>query len=153
MQVLAFRLWMEPSTLFNAPDVGGFHTAPVLGEAGAVAAGYQMRWLELIRTYASSAALALLFGLLAVVAFSLILFDRSDRVYLWMGTLFLLIAVTSASGRLHQYSADRRSCGSGDLRRMGDGVVGMVRAEAPCLAAPAHGRADAAVDGLKQSEL
>ena len=34
--------------------------------------------------------LALLFGLLAVVAFSLILFDRSDRVYLWMGALFLL---------------------------------------------------------------
>jgi hypothetical protein len=94
-QVLAFRLWMEPGTLVNAPDGGGMHAAPVLGEAGAVAAGYQMRWLELIRAYASSAALALLFGLLAVVAFSLILFDRSDRVYLWMGALFLLIAVNS----------------------------------------------------------
>jgi hypothetical protein len=94
--VLAFRLWMEPSTLINVPDVGGIHTAPVLGEAGAVAAGYQMRWLELIRSYAPFAAQALLFGLLAVVAFSLILFDRSDRVYLWMGALFLLIAVYSA---------------------------------------------------------
>ena len=73
-------------------------SAPVLGEAGAVAAGYQMRWLELIRSYASCAALALLFGLLAVVAFSLILFDRSDRVYLWMGALFLLIAVYGALG-------------------------------------------------------
>jgi hypothetical protein len=71
------------------------HSAPVLGEAGAVAAGYQMRWLELIRAYASSVALALLFGLLSVLAFSLILFDRSDRVYLWMGTLFLLIAFSS----------------------------------------------------------
>ena len=39
---------------------------------------------------------ALLFGLLAVVAFSLILFDCSDRVYLWMGALFLLIATASA---------------------------------------------------------
>ena len=83
---------MEPYTLVNDPDAGGMHSAPVLGEAGAVAAGYQMRWLELIRAYASDAALALLFGLLAVVAFSLILFDRSDRVYLWMGALFLLIA-------------------------------------------------------------
>jgi hypothetical protein len=68
----------------------------MLGEAGAVAAGYQMRWLELIRAYASAAAQAVLFALLAVVAFSLILFDRSDRVYLWMGTLFLLIAVLDA---------------------------------------------------------
>jgi Stage II sporulation protein E (SpoIIE) len=95
-RVLAFRLWMDSPTLINTPDAGGMHSAPVLGEAGAVAAGYQMRWLELIRTYASSAALALLFGLLAVVAFSLILFDRSDRVYLWMGALFLLIAAYSA---------------------------------------------------------
>ena len=91
--VLAFRLWMEPSSLNNAPDAGGMHSAPVLGEAGAVAASYQMRWLELIRSYASYVAPALLFGLLAVVAFTLILFDRSDRVYLWMGALFLLIAV------------------------------------------------------------
>ncbi len=57
---------------------------------------YQMRRLELIRTNASNAAIALLFGLLAVVAFSLILFDRTDRVYLWMGALFLLIAVNVA---------------------------------------------------------
>jgi hypothetical protein len=95
-QVLAFRLWMEPSTLMTAPDVGGMHSAPVLGEADAVAAGYQMRWLELIRVFASFAAEALLFGVLAVVAFTLILFDRSDRVYLWMGGLFLLIATGSA---------------------------------------------------------
>jgi len=92
-RVLAFRLWMEPQTLINQPDSGGMHSAPVLDEAGAVAAGYQMRWLELIRAYAAAAALALLFGLLAVVAFSLILFDRSDRAYLWMGALFLLNAV------------------------------------------------------------
>ena len=92
-RVLAFRVWMPPEYLVFAPDAGGMHSAPVLGEAGAVAAGYQVRWLEVIRAYASPATQALLFGLLAVVAFSLILFDRSDRVYLWMGALFLLIAV------------------------------------------------------------
>jgi hypothetical protein len=95
-RILAFRLWMEPYTLLNQSDAGGLHTAPVLGEAGAVAADYQMRWLELIRSFASSAALALMFSLLAVVAFSLILFDRSDRVYLWMGALFLLLAANAA---------------------------------------------------------
>lgn len=95
-RVLAFRLWMEPLTQAAEPDVGGMHSAPVLGAAGAVAAGYQMRWLELIRSIASYVAQALLFGLLALVAFTLILFDRSDRVYLWMGALFLLIAANAA---------------------------------------------------------
>ena len=48
--VLAFRVWMEPSTLVTQADTGGFHTAPTLGNASAVSAGYQLRWLELIRT-------------------------------------------------------------------------------------------------------
>jgi Stage II sporulation protein E (SpoIIE) len=91
--VLSFRVWMEPFTLINLPGAGGLHSAPVLGGATAVAAAYQERWLELIRSHASNAALALLFGLLAMVACTLILFDRSDRVYLWMGAFFLLIAV------------------------------------------------------------
>jgi hypothetical protein len=91
-RVLAFRLWMAPYALISEPDAGGMHSTPVLGEAGAVATGYQMRWLELVRAAALLAAEALLFGLLALVAFSLILFDRSDRVYLWMGALFLLLA-------------------------------------------------------------
>jgi hypothetical protein len=95
-RVLAFRLWMEPFELIVGPEPGGMHSAPVLGERGEVAAGYQMRWLELIRAYASFAVQALLFGLLSVVAFSLILFDRSDRVYLWMGSFFLLTAVYAA---------------------------------------------------------
>jgi hypothetical protein len=95
-RILAFRLWMEPYTLLSDPDAGGMHNPPVLGESGAVAASYQVRWLELIRSFASAAAQTLLFGMLAVVAFSLILFDRSDRVYLWMGALFLLIAANCA---------------------------------------------------------
>jgi hypothetical protein len=84
---------MEPEALATQPDAGGFHTAPVLGEAGAVTAGYQLRWLELVRAYLPYAIEALLYALLAVVAFSLILFDRSDRVYLWIGAVFLLQAV------------------------------------------------------------
>ncbi|MFZ0747436.1 MAG: HAMP domain-containing sensor histidine kinase [Terracidiphilus sp.] len=94
-QVLAFRVWMEPSSLLAAADVGGFHTAPVLGAADAVAVNYQIRRLELFRSYAPFAVEALLYALLAVVAFSLILFDRSDRVYLWMGAVFLLTAAYS----------------------------------------------------------
>jgi hypothetical protein len=95
-QVLAFRVWMQPEALTTEPDAGGFHTAPELGEVRAVTAEFQLRWLELVRAYLPSAIEAHLYALLAVVAFSLILFDRSDRVYLWMGTVFLLQAASYA---------------------------------------------------------
>jgi hypothetical protein len=95
-RVLAFRVWMQPEALATQPDAGGFHTAPVLGEARAVTAGYQLRWLEVVRAYLPFAIEALLYALLSVVAFSLILFDRTDRVYLWIGTIFLLQATSYA---------------------------------------------------------
>jgi len=103
-RVLAFRFWMDPGTPLSEPDAGGIHSAPVLGEAGAVAASYQIRWLELVRSYASLAAIGLLFGLLAVVAFTLILFDDSDRVYLWMGALFLIIALDALLGSIADWT-------------------------------------------------
>ena len=105
-RVLAFRVWMSPSTLTTQPDVGGFHTAPLLGTSSAVAAGYQLRWFDLVRAQIGGAVEALLFLLLAGVAFSLISFDRSDPVYAWMGTVFLLVVasrVISFIGALTQY--------------------------------------------------
>lgn len=93
---LAFRVWMEPGTLIGTPDAGGMHTAPMFGDRTTIAAENQMRWLELLRAYAPRPVEAVLFLLLAIVSFSLILFDRSDRVYLWMGTAFLLSAATFA---------------------------------------------------------
>jgi hypothetical protein len=41
-QVLAFRVWMEPATLIVYPDAGSMHSAPLLGEAGAVVAYNQL---------------------------------------------------------------------------------------------------------------
>jgi hypothetical protein len=96
-QVIAFRLWMEPNTLYESDDVGGFHVAPLLGEAGAVTARHEMRWLELIRAYCLSPVQAIGFGLLGVLACSLMLFDRSDRVYLWIGMILLTSSVFYAS--------------------------------------------------------
>ena len=89
-QVLAFRLWMDSSSLLSQPDAGGLHNAPQLGQAGTLAADYQVRWLGLIRAYALGAFLAFLFLLLAVLALSLTLFDRSDKVYYWIAAAFLL---------------------------------------------------------------
>ena len=95
-QVLAFRVWMEPSTLIVNSDAGGMHAAPLLGEAGVVTAQYQLAWLALIRVYLSNAIEAPLFVLLALLSLSLILFDRTDTVYLWLAAVFLLTALTSA---------------------------------------------------------
>jgi hypothetical protein len=88
--VLAVRVWMEPNTLEQAPTPGGFHDAPIFGDAAAVTTGYDSQWLADFRTYAISAIEVVVFLLLAIGAFSLIFFDRSDRVYLWMGAVFLL---------------------------------------------------------------
>lgn len=92
-QVLSFRAWMHPDTLLQNDEAGGFHTAPLLGESDAVAAQYQMRVDGLKRAYAGVLIEALVFSLLGLLAFSLMLFDRSDPVYLWIGTLLLLIAI------------------------------------------------------------
>jgi serine phosphatase RsbU (regulator of sigma subunit) len=96
-QVIVFRVWMEPNTLFQGDDVGGFHSAPLIGQASSVNARYQMRWLELIRAYILSPIQAFVFLLLGVVACSLTFFDRSDRVYLWIGLILITSAVFYAT--------------------------------------------------------
>ena len=87
--LLAFRIWMDASTLTQL-NAGGFHTAPAIGESSAIATAYQLRWLEVYRVLAIQIAESILFFLLAFLAFSLILFDRSDKVYLWMGVGLLM---------------------------------------------------------------
>jgi len=91
--VIAVRVWMESFTLTTTPDAGGIHTAPMLGEMATISAENQMRWLELLRAYAPRPVEAALFLLLAIVAFTLTLFDRSDHAYLWTGAAFLVTAL------------------------------------------------------------
>ncbi len=98
--VIAFRMWMGPQTLYQASDVGGFESVPSLGEAVAISAQHQVSFDELIRAYLWVPIEAVLFGLLGLVALSLTLIDRSDRVYLWIGGLLLIIAVDAVSGTL-----------------------------------------------------
>lgn len=98
--VIAFRMWMGPQTLTQASDVGGFESVPSLGEADAIAAQHQVAFDELIRAYLWAPIEAVLFGLLGLVALSLVLIDRSDHVYLWIGGLLLIIAIDAVSGTL-----------------------------------------------------
>ena len=87
-EVIAFRFWMSPSSLLAGADAGGFHLAPLIGTADAVQAQYQLGWLDLARGNAVWALTAVVYSLLAAVAFTLFLFDRADRVYFWMGAMF-----------------------------------------------------------------
>jgi len=89
-QVLAFRVWMGPVRLSHHPLTGGMHYAPLLGESGAIAEQTHIAWLELVKYYAFAALLIGVFFLLTIVAASLTLFDRSDRVYLWVAGAMLL---------------------------------------------------------------
>jgi len=90
---LALRVWMGPVRLSHHPFAGGLHYAPLLGEAGAIAVQAHLEWMELIRNHALSPIYAFVFLLLAIVAASLVLFDRSDPVYLWVASALLLIGI------------------------------------------------------------
>ena len=94
--VLAFRVWMGPNSLLQEHDAGGIHNAPLLGDAAAVGANYQIRWQKLIRTYLPLALEAIIYLGLAMMAFSMRVFDRADRAFVWMGAVVLLSAVNYA---------------------------------------------------------
>jgi hypothetical protein len=95
-RVLAFRVWMQPTELREVPDAGGMHSAPLLGDYGAVAARYQLAWLEEVRGFGSYAILAALYLLLSVMACSLVLFDPSDAAYRWLAAVFFVLAMRDA---------------------------------------------------------
>jgi hypothetical protein len=109
--LLSLRVWMGPSELLTQPDAGGLHSAPFIGSAATVAAQHQILWLNLIRTFALCPLEAYQFLLLALASFTIILFDRSDRAYLWMGLVYLLsaadlivVAVNTWTQRLSAYA-------------------------------------------------
>ena len=102
--VLAFRVWMEPVTLLKAPDAGGFHNAPLLGDVGAISANYQLARLQLYRTYAIGPIIAALFFLLAIMASTLRIFDRTDMVYRWLGAVFLLTSLDRVAAFLASWT-------------------------------------------------
>jgi hypothetical protein len=90
-EVIAFRVWMAPETLIQQEDAGGIHTAPILGDAAVVGAGYTVTWLQLVEGDLLPESLMALAALLCtVVAITLWAFDRRDRVYLWMAGVYLL---------------------------------------------------------------
>jgi hypothetical protein len=94
--VIAFRVWMG-SWMLGDPESGGIHIAPSLGTtAGADARYLAQRW-ETIRGYTVDAVEAVLFWLLALVACSLIPFDRSNPAYGWLAAALAFIGIARAN--------------------------------------------------------
>jgi Stage II sporulation protein E (SpoIIE) len=89
VQVIAFRVWMGPMGLTHSQYAGGIHYAPRLGLAAPIAARTRLDQLELALHNSFAPFEAMMLFLLGVVTLSLVLFDRSDRVYYWVaGVLF-----------------------------------------------------------------
>ena len=95
--VIAFRVWMGPMGYTHSAYAGGLHYAPVLGESGAIQDQVRLGWLELTLQSAYAPFEGVLLFLLGSVAFGLILFDRTDRVYLWLGSVFWFTALSDAA--------------------------------------------------------
>ena len=89
--LVALRVWMGPWGIAD-PQGGGIHIAPVLGNAEAIHAEYFLQWLEKIRGDFFEIGQALLLVFLALMAWSLIPFDRSNRAYLWLAAALVLTA-------------------------------------------------------------
>jgi hypothetical protein len=91
-ETLAFRVWMGPGGLAN-PNVGGLHHPPMLVAGSAAAAQSRLDWQEWLIRKVDEAAYIALFLFLAVLSASLMLFDRSDRVYLWVAATMLVAPI------------------------------------------------------------
>jgi hypothetical protein len=89
--LIAVRVWMGPWAA--GPRSGGMHVAPVLGNAGGVAATLRSQWFEKIRAFALEIAQTWFFLVLALAALSLIPFDRAK---LGLALLAIALILTAA---------------------------------------------------------
>lgn len=98
-ETLAFRVWMGPGRVAN-PSVGGLPYPPMLVAGSAAAAQSSLDWQKWLIRKADEGAYIALFLILAVLSASLMLFDRSDRVYLWMAATMLVAPIGYILGNL-----------------------------------------------------
>jgi hypothetical protein len=87
---IALRFWMSPVRLAYHPFVGGLHYAPLLGETSAVNAAAHISLLHNLRTQAFPPFDVGLGLFMVIIVASLVFFDRSDPVYLWVAGALLL---------------------------------------------------------------
>ncbi|HEY1808309.1 MAG TPA: SpoIIE family protein phosphatase [Acidobacteriaceae bacterium] len=81
---IAVRAWMDTATPFMAPDAGGLHEAPLLGQAQSVDTMLQMDWQQIDRSIATYVVRCIVLGLLALLAFVLFWLDRREKACFWL---------------------------------------------------------------------
>ena len=90
--VIAIRVWMGPWAA-AAPDAGGMHIAPVIGERQPIAAQYDLQWLKIFEGYVVDAIPALLFLLAAIMVLCVQPFDRGGTAYPWLAAALTLSGI------------------------------------------------------------
>ena len=98
--VVAIRTWMEPGTGAVPPDAGGMHIAPAIGILSEIRARHQVEWTEKVLGYVVEVAEPISFMILAVMALSLLMFDRSAIAYIWLTVALVLLAMSRANQAL-----------------------------------------------------
>lgn len=80
--VIAVRTWMPSWAL--GPEAGGIHIAPALGTIAGANSLYHIQWSQIIRGYIVDASIGFIFLVLALMACTLIPFDRSNSACFWL---------------------------------------------------------------------
>jgi len=94
---IAFRVWMDASTLHQGADVGGIRIAPVLGEEKSVESRYRFQWGQTIKGYIVEVIEPLLFILLATTMFFIYKRKRPNQSCKWFITGLILLALVRAN--------------------------------------------------------
>jgi hypothetical protein len=93
--LIAVRAWM--GSWAAGPRSGGMHVAPTFGNSGGVEAAFRSQWFEKIRAFALEIAQTSFFAVLAVVALSLIPFDRAKPGLAMLAVALFLTALWRAN--------------------------------------------------------
>ena len=101
---IAVRMWMDAATPFIAPDVGGLHGPPVLGQPSYIQALLRLDWEDLDRALNEEFVLSAILLQVLLVAFGLYWLDRSEQVYLWLGLVCMTSLIYSAVVLLGYYT-------------------------------------------------
>lgn len=98
---VAFRVWMSAATLGQAPDLGGIHIAPELGEESSVESKYGLQWEQTIKGYIVEVVEPLMFILLAISMFFVFRNKQQSRSCQWFILALVLLALVRANQAIY----------------------------------------------------
>ena len=102
--VFAYRTWMGPLSVISGIAPGGLHYAPILLSSQSKEAQYRSDRVEWILAGIYPCFGGAAFLLLAILAISLVLFDRSDPVYLWVAGALMVTVLQDLATAVMNYT-------------------------------------------------